>query len=354
MKRIVISGYYGFGNIGDEAVLAGIFETFRHIGLDSHITVISNDPARTTAQHPGVSAIARNNIAAQLKTLIRADMFISGGGSLFQDATSARSPYYYLFGLHLARLARCRTMVYAQGIGPLIRPGIRQAMRKAFGRVDVVSVRDECSAELLRRIGFTGMIHACADPSFMIEPDLEAAGRIIEDAGLGGKRLVGISLRPWSAFSDWIAQAADLIPHICEEVGAQAVFIPMQESQDDKIGSGPVLGHGGDPAIAKGLFAHCELVVGMRLHSLIFAVGSGVPCVPIVYDPKVSSFANEIGVDTPIAVGADLDSLASAFRDLWDHRELAARRLAEKSCELKEQALSCGRLVKQALGILEH
>ena len=354
MSRVVISGYYGFGNTGDEAVLAGIRQTFREIDFDHQITVISADPARTLTEHPGVNAVTRSNIAAQLRSLIRADLFISGGGSLFQDATSARSPYYYLIGLHLARLARCKTMVYAQGIGPLIRPKIRQAVRKAFNRVDLISVRDAVSAELLRQIGVQQMIHTCADPAFMLEPGLEAADKIIKDMSLSDKQLIGVSLRPWPASSDWIAQAADVISQFCEEVGARAVFIPMQESQDDGIGNGPVLRHGGDPVVAKGLFARCKLVVGMRLHSLIFAVGSGVPCLPIVYDPKVSSFAGECGMDFSVPIGADQGSLVSALHASWDNRQPIAQRLLEKSCELKKQALLCGRLAKLAAGHGEH
>lgn len=351
MARIVISGYYGFGNTGDEAVLSGICETFRQIGLDAEITVISQDPERTVREHAGVKAINRKKLLHQMKALAKADLFISGGGSLFQDATSARSAYYYLAGLQMARVARCRTMIYAQGVGPLIRPSIRRTVAKAFNRANLVSVRDGGSVHLLKEIGVRSEIHLCADPAFLVEPDYEAADAIIERNGLTGKSLVGVSLRPWPASYEWISRAAHLTTVLCDRIGAQVVFIPMQESVDAKIGEGPTLLHGGDPAVVKGLLARCQLVVGMRLHALIFAVGAGVPCVPVVYDPKVSAFAGDVGLDISSTIGADEDSFSEAFLAAWENRTAIAERLAGESALRRQQAISCGEL---AASLLEH
>lgn len=351
MARIVISGYYGFGNTGDEAVLSGICETFRRIGLDAEITVISSAPERTVREHAGVKAIGRKKLLRQMRTLAKADLFISGGGSLFQDATSARSAYYYLAGLQMARIARCRTMIYAQGVGPLIRPSIRRAVSREFNRADLVSVRDGGSVHLLKEIGVRKDIHLCADPAFLVEPDYEEADAIIESNGLTGKKLIGVSMRPWPASHDWISRAAHLATELCGKIGAQAVFIPMQESADAKIGEGPTLMHGGDPAVAKGLLARCELVVGMRLHALIFAVGAGVPCMPVVYDPKVSAFADDVGLEISSTIGADEDSFSEAFLAAWENRAAIAERLAGESALRRQQAVSCGEL---AASLLEH
>ena len=354
MARIVISGYYGFGNTGDEAVLSGIVETFKQVGLSAEFTVISSDPQRTMREHRDVRAIPRSNILGHFRALKSSDLYISGGGSLFQDATSARSPYYYLVGLHLARIARCRTMIYAQGIGPLIRPSIRKAVAKAFNRVDMLTVRDTGSEKLLKEIGVTRDIHVCADPAFLVEPDFQTTDMIIEKAGLSGERLIGISLRPWPASMDWINKAARIIQDLCSEVGAKAVFIPMQEPADSQIGNGQALGHGADPAVAKGLLARCEMVVGMRLHSLIFAVGAGVPCVPIAYDPKVSSFARDAGLGESIVIGDDQAAIAGIMRSAWDNRQASADKLAANFINLKKQALCCGALAAQVLENTEH
>lgn len=350
MKRIVISGYYGFGNTGDEAVLSGICATLTEVGVDAEITVISANPARTVREHPGTKAVGRKALLCQLRAMAGADLFISGGGSLFQDATSARSPYYYLGVLRLAQMLRRRTMIYAQGIGPLLRPAIRSALAKAFNRTDLITVRDEGSGALLQEIGVTREVHTCADPSFLVEPDLKAADAIIDRAGLSGKNIIGVSLRPWPATREWIDEAARGIAEICDSLGAAAAFIPMQESEDSPIGDGSiVLRHDGDPRVAKGLIARCDLVVGMRLHSLIFAAGAGVPCVPIVYDPKVSSFASEAGLETTVEIGAGAEVLAHAVRQAWAQRHAAAEKLAAAAMEFRKRALRCGELTAELL-----
>ena len=49
----------------------------------------------------------------------KADLLISGGGSLLQNVTSGRSLYYYMGVLFLAKLVHTPIMLYAQGIGPI-------------------------------------------------------------------------------------------------------------------------------------------------------------------------------------------------------------------------------------------
>jgi hypothetical protein len=51
------------------------------------------------------------------------------------------------------------------------------------------------------------------------------------------------------------------------------------------------------PKALAGVLAGCDLVVGMRLHSLVFAASAGVPVVGLVYDPKVASLMTRLGVE---------------------------------------------------------
>ena len=57
MKKILIAGYYGFGNLGDEAILAALAQALLQRIPGCRITVVSGDPERTQAQHPSVSAV---------------------------------------------------------------------------------------------------------------------------------------------------------------------------------------------------------------------------------------------------------------------------------------------------------
>ncbi|MHB9035206.1 MAG: polysaccharide pyruvyl transferase CsaB [Armatimonadota bacterium] len=355
-KRIVISGYYGFGNTGDEAVLAGMLATFRQFEMDAEVTVFSADPKRTESEHPGAKSVYRYSIPRVIRAIRRADLVISGGGSLLQDVTSVRSAQYYLSVLRLAQFFKRPTMVYAQGIGPLNSPDIRRSAARILNRVKVITVRDEDSRTLLESMGVSvPEIHVTADPSFLVEPDLDRADAILNELGLLDKELIGISLRPWMG-NEWLRVAGEGIASACKELGVTPIIIPMQETEDTiAMGeSGKGVAHlcgVRDAGAIKGVIASCGLVVGMRLHSLIFAADVGVPIVPIVYDPKVTAFASSVGQRIGMDVTApNATQLKEAILRAWRDREQLSASIGEHALRLREKALESGELAKQLLG----
>lgn len=343
-ERIVISGYYGFGNTGDEAVLAGMLESFRQVEIDARVTVLSANPSRTVREHSGIDAANRWRPWSVIRALRGADVFISGGGSLIQDVTSAASSYYYLGVLRLAQMMRRRTMVYAQGIGPLTRAAVRRCASRVLNRVDLITVRDSDSAELLKSIGVTRPpVHLCADPAFLLEPDLERADEILAAKGLAGREVIGVSLRPWPNPPGWKHEVCEGISRAAGEIGAGILEIPMQEPEDAACSGvqGAVTAAGaGGPRVVKGLMSRCALVVGMRLHSLIFAAGETTPFVPVVYDPKVASFADSAGAERVLNIESlSADEVAQAVISVWEKRDQTRETLAGKLDEWKRLAL---------------
>lgn len=352
-KRIVISGYYGFGNTGDEAVLAGILTSFRHLRLDVEITVLSGDPERTRAAHPGVLAVHRYRVPQLIRAIGAADLVISGGGSLLQDATSARSIFYYLFILRLARVLRRKTMIYAQGVGPLIRPSARRAVARALNRVDAITLRDDDSQALLGSIGVTRPTRVVADPAFLVEPEVRAADRLLESHGLGNGDFFTVSVRPWEGRGDWLREIGDGLRAALGRTGAGLAVLPMQEPEDltvsSELGIGQVLRDIGGAGVVKGIIGRSSLVVGMRLHSLIFAASEEVPFVPVVYDPKVASFAaiaRQQPVDLRTLSAPELcDHIAAA----WERRAERAVRLAVVAAQMKRNALAPAQIAADLL-----
>ena len=120
--NVVMSGYYGFNNAGDDAILESVQENIRAISDDVSLTVLSNDPDLTLRQF-GLQAVPRFNFFKVASALRRSDLLLSGGGSLMQDTTSTRSLLYYLSVIWLARLLGKPVMFYANGIGPVRQPG---------------------------------------------------------------------------------------------------------------------------------------------------------------------------------------------------------------------------------------
>lgn len=353
-KRIVLSGYYGFGNTGDEAVLAGILATFREIGLDARVTVLSADPARTTAEHPGVKAVHRYSPAALLRTISSADLVISGGGSLFQDVTSTRSVTYYLTVLQLTRLFRRKAMIYAQGVGPLVAESTRKAVAGEFNKTRLITVRDCDSIELLKSIGVNQQIHLAADPALVIEPNYEKADEIIAASGLSESNIIGVSLRPWPGAEEKLEEAAIGIEAACNEIGTLPALVPMQETEDIDVckaaGCWRALKGSGQPDVVKGLLGRCGLVVGMRLHALILSAGEGIPCVPVSYDPKVVAFAGSAGMGNVLDIKSlNREQIRAAVVKMWKERDRISGELRVSSARLRELALQAGRLAKSVL-----
>ena len=118
MSNIVVSGYYGSKNAGDEAMLAAMIEVLSDLDPKVNITVISAKPQDTMQRH-GVRAVSWISLPDIWRALRDADLMLSGGGSLLQNVTSGRSLYYYMGIIFLARLAGTPVMLYAQGIGPI-------------------------------------------------------------------------------------------------------------------------------------------------------------------------------------------------------------------------------------------
>ena len=64
MKKILIAGYYGFGNLGDEAIQAALAQALPQRIPGCRITVVSGDPERAQAQHPSVSAVGWRDLSS--------------------------------------------------------------------------------------------------------------------------------------------------------------------------------------------------------------------------------------------------------------------------------------------------
>jgi polysaccharide pyruvyl transferase CsaB len=302
--RVVVSGYYGYGNAGDESVLAGLLDLLRAEEPDIAVTVLSGDPAHTRRTHD-VDAIARANPAAVIRALRASAGLISGGGSLLQDRTSPRPVAYYAGLMHLARVLRRPYVVHAQGLGPITRRANRALAGSALRGAAHVSLRDPDSLALAREIGVRRPIQLVPDPALALHPP--ASGR-------GGHVLVAV--RSWGASTQHLAGLRDALRSLSAE--RTILALPMQDAVDrqaseaaiDGIHRAEVLGPGASLDEQLAAIGSASLVVGMRLHALILAAAAGVPALAISYDPKVDAFAAEAGHPVVGEVGRAIDATA--------------------------------------------
>ena len=361
MSRIVISGYYGSKNAGDEAMLAAMLEVLGDLDPELHITVISASPADTAERH-GVEAISWLDMPAICKALRRADLLISGGGSLLQNVTSRRSLYYYLAIIKLAEMLGTKVMLYAQGIGPVRGHLARRVMAHIVSRVDMITVRDKGSLSELTALGITRPhIECTADPVLAINPVDREAGRAIfkRYRAEGASPVVGISVRDWQGchhFKEELAKASDAI---VKELGARVVFLPMQHPEDVRAARSiaalthepcTVLEDEYTTAEFLSLVGNMDLMLAIRLHALIFAGVMGVPMIGISYDPKIDRFLSSIG-EEPVG---DLETLTAEvllaeIRRKWKDKATFKKRNAQLLSELREKAARNAELAMELL-----
>ena len=199
MGKILISGYYGFNNIGDESILQALVHNLREKIPGIEITVLSQQPESTAEKH-GVISVDRKSFLGVVGAIKRCDLLISGGGSLLQDVTSKKSILYYLMIMWITKFLRKDFFIYSQGIGPITSSCNRKLTASTLKMASGIVVRDQASKELLVEIGLAGeAIVITADPVLGIEPvSLELGKEILEKEGLKRdtkKALVGFAIK---------------------------------------------------------------------------------------------------------------------------------------------------------------
>ncbi len=307
MTNVLISGYYGFDNAGDDAVLYGIITSLQQIDPNIHIQILSNQPKKTTDLFH-LPASNRWSFSAIYNQIKKADLVIVGGGTLLQDRTSPRSPLYYLGITLLAKLLKKPVFYYGQGFGPIIHRFSKWMIKLIVNRVDTITVRDHASGEEMRAYGVTkAPIHVTADPALTINP-LEANANEARDIFQNyqihpDQRIAYVAIRDWKNEQQFKIELASACDQLVEE-GWQIVFLPMQYP-NDLSPSIDTIGHMKHQAFLidqplnfkeiMSLISVGELMIGMRLHAVILAAIMNVPFVSFSYDPKIDRFVESVG-----------------------------------------------------------
>ena len=360
--NVVISGSYGNRNSGDDLLLQSIVQNLRAKRDDLSLTVLSLKPKETRAQF-GVNAIYRFNFISVYLMLRKTDLLITGGGNLIQDETSTRSLIYYLWVINTARRNNAKNMLYAKGIGPVNRPINEPRVRRALNQVDLITLREPESLEVLNQIGITGpRVHVTADAFFALPPvkeDKESLARL----GIAGP-FFAVNLRRWpNNPPEMEAMIAAFTDHIVETYGYQAVFVTMQKEQDSDISRRvmALMRHSSiliepnpkDFNQARAIMGAATFALAMRLHALIYAMDKGVPCIGLVYSTKVRQFMESVGQNwfMPVEetceetlkcyakdIHKDFDGVSKAIYEAAQNLRALAAQNAELCVELIEKS----------------
>lgn len=339
-QRVLLSGYYGFENLGDDLILTVLVRTLQEWGIEPW--VLSDQP-ELTRQTLGVPAINRMNVPAIWQVLGKVDAFLSGGGGLFQDTTGWKSPLYYGGLIHMAAMRKVPVTVFGQGIGPLKKKFSRIMMKQSLKKSHLTVIRDDYSQALCRELGFID-VAKMADTVWMLDVS-QWMNEVIAPQG------IGISLRPWPQLTDAVldsmAQGLAQWPGIHDkgvnlidcQAGSDVEVLAKLEQRLKQLGIPTTYYY---PQSAHKGIAQSEVVLGMRFHAIVVASLMRKPAICMAYDPKVDQLAQQLKLHAiPMADWPTMNE-----QPLWQLQTMADDATL---AHLKEQARSGFSLLHQWL-----
>lgn len=320
-KRAVLCGYYGYGNIGDEAMLGALAKSLGQKA--GGLCIMSRTPAES-AERFGTDAVGRYDMRALSRKLAEADVMIFGGGNILQDKTSTKSLLYYTHILALAKKHAVRTVLCANGIGPILHEKNMKHVKKALAEADYISMREEGSLALARELTGREDIFLASDLAFAAESGAEKPGRLppeLESVGYYAvfpKQIKGLS-------------RACLLRFFCRmrrEHGLVPVFAAMHRGEDAHLCRAlaralpwAYLADVRDAADVCALLGGSKLSLCMRLHAAVFSAVQGCPIIAVSDDSKLQAFFGG-GMAGCASFGADVreDELFAAASHALENR----------------------------------
>lgn len=330
---LTLGGYFGCGNLGDDAILQGLISMLRKKGLASGITVLSGNPYRTSKEL-GVFCKHRFRPLSVLLAFSRSDAFLCGGGSLLQNSSSNRSLLYYLALLRIARVFSCTPMLISAGIGPIKGDFEMQKTKNTLDLLPYISLREQSSYALLDSIGIKReKLHRTGDLAFLLPPPPPSRGLfLLKSNGIDAKKpyLCVVIRQSDTAHHSTERIIGAALRIFCKRHEITPLFLEFDPVHDRKATAivqamvgGTVLPLG-EPTDAVALMQHSVLTISMRLHGLLLATMAHTPCVGISHstkEGKIKALVGETGQEYLPTEKLNAVALVDKMEWISEHRE---------------------------------
>lgn len=325
---IVVAGYYGFGNAGDELILRSLIHQLKRQSPPSRITIFSAQREQT-AKHFEVEAVNRWWFCEWILPLWKARRFILGGGGVLQESTGVWNHAYYLSLLVLAKCLGCRTEIIAIGVDPLRTNFNRWWTRFVFNvMVDYASVRDSDSQQALEASGVDRRISRVPDLIFQLTlPEASKA----PNHSRGGPSRIALALCAWPERVGWEQDLALLCDRLVSQLNVLIellVFFPAQdEALARKVAEGaqepaPVR-IWSQPEDLLTWIQDYDLVIGMRYHALALTALAKKPFIGWGSQRKVRTLCRDFSQPLwSFERGWDADAIFRQIGEAWRHRDV--------------------------------
>ena len=352
LRRGSYVGWTGFGNLGDEALRAAIYQL---LSDKKEIVLLPFAKGRI------LTALTRENWP-------RLDFVVLGGGTLIfeWDTRCLR-----LDDANIKRRVTFGTGVSDPEFWDYIQNGsgnalstapLRQAWVEALNRFDYIGVRGPRSKETLTRSGVNTPINVLGDPSlfFTREKVLPRRGKKRIGVNVGRPDVAGEGFIWGRNLNRFLRSFAAFLDRLIDD-GWDVEFVPVWAPDIPVIEQTIALTK--DPGAISvfrdflsweaviGRLAEYDAFVGVKLHAVVLACCAGTPSIMLEYRPKCRDFMDSIGMEEwtirtdaaePQALWDRLDALCSQGQSLQ-------ARLHDTCMEYRRRLISEGRRVSELL-----
>ena len=327
---ILICGYYGYGNLGDETLLSVIVRELRKRKPSVRLCAFSALPEKTKEYHL-IDAVSRFDFAGLAEKMKRSKVLLFGGGNLLQDKTSTHSLLYYTHILRMAKKYGLKIAVYANGIGPIVSENNKARVKEALGLADSISLRDSDSFLLVKSFDPERRIRLTFDPAVLTE----SAKRTFPYENY-------FVIVPKKTFPDCTENLTKLIRLLSEKTGLRPVVVSMYDDQDlnyaKKISSRTNAAFCDLQRAEDGisLLENAELLISSRLHGLVYATAAACPMLGYSDDGKLFSYLDYIGfgcedeVPCGVFVGENADFALECALKILSERKTCREKMKKR------------------------
>lgn len=323
-RKVILSGFYGASNLGDEMILRSISQQLQKADSSIQVYVGSERPIRVESDH-GFQSFQRSDHHTASEVVRTASAVVVGGGGLWHDYTIQKAggiaslftgaPMSIAgFGILplMGGLLDIPFYTVGLGAGPLTDDDARRQVRYLASTAKHLNVRDEESRELLEDLGIDPeQISVSPDTVYAVDLSTSVSEPPEQLPALraAGYRLLGLNLRHWpgAVQADWLDRLREAICEVASTERIAIVGLPMQlgavHDEDALAAFGatlpeniPFVPLGGEFGLDDYVAALREVdgVIAMRLHAALLAHRCGKPVVGLSYDPKVTRHFQEV------------------------------------------------------------
>ena len=319
MKKVLVSGYIGFNNFGDEAIFYTLSNHLKKLGCDVSVLCSNKDIVK---EKYNVKTYGFKNLFEIFIAITSCNILISGGGSLLQNKTSNFSLFYYLFIILTAKLFLKKTIIFAQGIEPIngkIQTFITKWILKT---TDFISVRDENSYELLKKWNLKPNL--LSDPIYSIIEDIKIKDNKEEE--------IIVQLRDFKNINQkFLKDLADALEENCsnkkisvfsfqDEIDEKPCkqFIELLKQKNIKANYIP------NKPIKETIeiVNNSKYMISTRLHGVLISHALNVKTFALIYDKKLETFAKELNIEAINLDSYNKEELKNKIKFLLNNKNI--------------------------------